>query len=161
MGRFNFKDEKDFLEVKDKAEKFYKTIDNIYCPYLKEKVAFNTKGLKHLKFKSDRQARPRKDQYSRLKLIHLTPEVLKQSHTLQGIWQTKRFEAKKMNSRWERVMKRITYYEFIAVVDTVRLKIIIKQVLGGDKHFLSVIPCWGINKTTSKRILHNGNIEAE
>jgi len=161
MGKFNFKDEKDFLEIKSNAEEFYKTIGDVYCPYLKEKIAFNTKGLKHLKFKSDRQARPRKDQYSRLKLIHLTPEVLKQSHTLQGIWQTKRFEAKKMNSRWERVMKRITYYEFIAVVDTVRLKIIIKQVLGGDKHFLSVIPCWGINKTTSKRILHSGNIEAE
>lgn len=159
MGKFNFKDEKDFLKIKGEAEEFYKTIDNIYCPYLKEKVAFNTKGLKHLKFKSNRQARPRKDQYSRLKLICLAPEVLKQSHTLQGIWQIRRFETQKMNSRWEQIMKDVTYYEFIAVVDNVRVRVIIKQVLGGEKHFWSVIPFWGIDKTTSKRILHSGDLE--
>jgi len=159
MGKFNFKDEKDFLKVKNGAEKFYKRIGGIYCPYFKEKIIFNTKGLKHLKFKSNRQARPEKDQYSRLKLIHLAPEVLKQSHTLQGIWQIRRFEVQKMNSRWERVMKDVTYYEFIAIIDTIRLKVIIKQVLGREKHFWSVIPFWGIDKTTSKRILHSGDLE--
>ena len=159
MGKFNFKDKKDFLKVKNEAEKFYKTINDIYCPYFKEKIAFNTKGLKHLKFKSNRQARPGKDQYSRLKLIHLAPEVLRQSHTLQGIWQIRRFEVEKTNSRWEHVMKEVIYYEFIAVIDAIRLKLIIKQVIGGEKHFWSVIPFWGIDKATSKRILHSGNFE--
>jgi len=159
MGKFNFKDKEDFLKVKNEAEKFYKIINDIYCPYFKEKIAFNTKGLKHLKFKSNRQARPGKDQYSRLKLIHLAPEVLKQSHTLQGIWQIRRFEAQKMNSRWEQVMKDVIYYEFIAVIDTIVIKVIIKQVFGGEKHFWSVIPFWGIDKATSKRILHSGNLE--
>jgi len=159
MGKFNFKDEKDFLEVKDEAEEFYKTINDIYCPYFKEKVSFNTKGLKHLKFISNRQARPRKDQYSRLKLIRLAPEVLEQSHTLQGIWQIRRFETQKMNSRWEHVMKDVIYYEFIAVVNTVRVRVIVKQVLGGEKHFWSIIPFWGIDKKTSKRVLHSGDLE--
>ncbi len=159
MGKFNFKDEKDFLKVKNGAEKFYKTINDIYCPYFKEKIAFNTKGLKHLKFKSNRQARPKKDQYSRLKLIHFAPEVLKRSHTLQGIWQIRRFEVQKMNSRWEQVMKDVIYYEFTAVIDTIRLKVIIKQVLGGEKHFWSVVPFWGVDKVTSKRILHSGDLE--
>jgi len=45
MGKFNFKDEKDFLKVKNEAEKLYKTINDIYCPYFKEKIAFSTKGL--------------------------------------------------------------------------------------------------------------------
>jgi len=159
MGKFNFKNEEDFLKVKNGAEKFYKKIGDIYCPYFKEKIAFNTKGLKHLKFKSNRQARPAKDQYSRLKLIHLAPEVLKQSHTLQGVWQIRRFEAEKINSRWERIMKDVTYYEFIAVMDNIRLKVIIKQVLGGEKHFWSVIPFWGVDKATSKRVLHSGDLE--
>ena len=159
MGKFNFKNEKDFLKVKSEAEEFYKTIGDIYCPYFKEKIAFNTKGLKHLKFKSNRQARPGKDQYSRLKLICLAPEVLKRSHTLQGIWQIRRFEFQKTNSRWEQVMKDVMYYEFIAVIDNVRVKVIIKEVSGGEKHFWSVIPFWGVDKTTSKRILHSGNLE--
>lgn len=159
MGKFNFKDEKDFLKIKKEAEKFYKRISDIYCPYFKEKIAFNTKGLKHLKFKSNRQARPGKDQYSRLKLIHFAPEVLKQSHTLQGISRIRRFEVQQMNSRWERVIKDVAYYEFIAVIDTIRLKVIIKQVLGGEKYFWSVIPFWGVDKATSKRILHSGDLE--
>ena len=56
-------------------------------------------------------------------------------------------------------MKEVTYYEFIAVVNTVRVKVIIKEVLGGEKHFWSVIPFWGIDKVTSKRILHSGDPE--
>lgn len=159
MGKFNFKDKEDFQKVKNEAEEFYKTIGEIHCPFLKEKIAFNIKGLKHLKFKSDRQARPKKDQYSRLKLIQLAPEVLKQSHTLQGIWQIKRFEVQKTNSRWEHIIKDVIYYEFIAVTNNVRIKVIIKEVLGGEKHFWSVIPFWGIDKATSKRILHSGNLE--
>lgn len=159
MGKFNFKDEQDFQKVKNDAESFYKTIGEVYCPYFEEKIVFNIKGLKHLKFKSDRQARPSKDQYSRLKLIDFAPEILKQSHTLQGVWQIKRFEVQKTNSRWEHVMKDVIYYEFIAVINNIRVKVIVKEVLGGEKHFWSVIPFWGIDKVTSKRILHTGDLE--
>ena len=155
MGKFNFKDEEDFQKVKNESENFYKTIDNIYCPYFKEKIVFNSKGLKHLKFKSNRKARPRKDQYSRFKLIYLVPEVLKQSHTLQGIWETKRFEDQKINSRWEKILKDVIYYEFISVVNNVRIKVIVKEVIGGGKYFWSVIPFWGIDKITSRRILYS------
>jgi len=159
MGKFNFKDEQDFQKVKTDAENFYRTIGEVHCPYLKEKVAFNTKGLKHLKFKSNRRARPRKDQYSRLKLVRLAPEILKQSHTLQGIWKIRRFENQKINSRWECVMKDVIYYEFIAVINNLRIKVVVKEVLGGEKHFWSVIPFWGIDKINSKRILHSGDLE--
>jgi hypothetical protein len=122
---------------------------------------FNAKGLKHLKFKSDRQARPNKDQYARLKLLYFAVEVLKKSHTLQGIWNIKRFENQKTNSRWEHLLKNVCYYEFIAVLENVRIKVIIKEVLGGQKHFWSVIPFWGIDKENSKRILHSGNPEED
>lgn len=159
MGKFNFKDEKDFEEIKEKAEVFYKTISEVYCQYFKEKIAFNAKGLKHLKFKSDQQARPRADQYSRLKLLHLAPKVLELSRTVQGIWETKIFEAQKTNSQWKHALKPVIFYEFIAVLDSIRVKIIIKEVYGGEKHFWSIVPFWGIDKATSRRILHSGDLE--
>lgn len=56
-------------------------------------------------------------------------------------------------------MKDVTYYEFIAILDHIRLKVIIKEVMGGEKHFLSVIPFWGIDKKTGKRILHGSSVE--
>jgi len=158
MGRFNF-NEKDFLKIKREAKKFYKTINFVICPYFKEKIIFNSKGLKHLRFKSDKKARPHKDQYPRLKLLKYAPEILKKSHTLQGILDIKRIEAQKTNSRWEHVMKKVMYYEFIAVIDNIRIKLIVKEIQGSEKHFWSIIPFWGIDKFNSKRILHSGNPE--
>ena len=43
--------EQQFNEIKQKGENFYKTIDQVYCPYFKEKISFNAQGLEHLKFK--------------------------------------------------------------------------------------------------------------
>lgn len=159
MGKFNFKDEQDFEKVRGNAEALYATIIKVACPYFGSDVAFNAKGLRHLKFKSDRQARPHKDQYSRLKLIRYAFKVLKLSKTVQGIWSVKRFEEQKTNSRWEQVIKEVVYYEFIAVLDSVRVKVIVKEVKGGEKHFWSIIPFWKIDKNTRRRILHSGDPE--
>ena len=156
MGKFNL-NENDFESIKKNAETFYETIGDVYCPYFKEKISFNSKGFKHLKFKSDRQARSRKDQYARLKLLHIAPQILKASHTLQGIWQTKRFEMLKTNNRWEYILKEVVFYEFMAVLDSIRAKVIVKEIHGGEKHFWSIIPFWGIDKASSKRILCSGN----
>ncbi len=158
MAKFNF-DSEDFIKIRNEAENFYKTIGSVFCPYLGEKIVFNIKGFKHLKFKSDKQARPYKDQYPRLRLLSLAPEVLKKSHTIQGIWKIKRLEAQKTNSRWEHIAKDVVYYEFIAVLENVRIKVILKEVSGGEKHFWSVIPFWGIDKINHKRILYSGNPE--
>ena len=56
-------------------------------------------------------------------------------------------------------MKEVIFYEFIAVLDNMRAKVIVKQVYGGKKHFWSVIPYWRIDKNNSKRILHSGDPE--
>lgn len=160
MGKFNFKEE-DFEKVKKEAESFYETVKEVHCPYFGEKVAFNVKGIKHLKFKSDQQARPRVDQYARLKLIKLAPEVLKLSRTVQGISEKRKLEHQKTNNRWEYVMKLVRHYEFIAVLQDIRVKVIIKQVEGGEKHFWSVIPFWGIDKEAGKRVLYSGNPETD
>ena len=161
MGRFNFKDQEDLESVKKRAEVFYQTIGTIRCPYFAADVAFNAKGLRHLKFKSDQVARLRSDQYVRLKLIYLAPKVLNKSHTVQGIWNTKRFEEQNINSRWERMMKEVIFYEFIAVLENVRVKVIVKEVTGGGKHFWSIIPYWDIDAGNSRRILHSGNPELD
>jgi hypothetical protein len=159
MGKFNFKDEADLAAVKEKAETFYAGIGAVRCPYFGMNIVFNAKGIRHLKFKSDQRARPSEDQYSRLKLVHLAPKVISLSRTVQGIWYTKQFEVQKTNSRWERVLKDVSFYEFMAVLDNVRVKVIVKEVSGSEKYFWSVIPFWGIDKATSKRILHSGNPE--
>lgn len=150
-----------FEDIKNKGEVLYKSIGEIYCPYFKEKVSFNTKGLGHLKFKSIKKARPEKDQYMRLRLIKLAPEVLKLSHTVQGIFETKKFERIRMHSRTDMVLKAVSYFEFIAVIKRNRVRIVVKQVENGQKFFWSIIPFWGMNKETMTRILHDGEPEED
>lgn len=146
----------DFEIIKNKGEEFYKSLADIYCPYFKEKVSFSARGFEHLKFIQREKARLEKDQYMRFKLIYLAPEVLKSSHTVQGILETKKLEKVRVNSRTDTLLKSVVYYEFIAVIKRNRIKVIVKQIDGGQKFFWSIIPFWGMNTETMTRLLHDG-----
>lgn len=145
-----------FEEIKTKGEELYKTFMEVYCPYFKEKIFFNARGLEHLKFKRLEKTRPEKDQYMRFKLIHLAPEVLQLSHTVQGVLETKKFERTRMKNRTDTILKPVRYFEFIAVIKRNRVRIVVKQIDDGQKFFWSIIPFWGMNTETMTRILHSG-----
>jgi hypothetical protein len=149
----------EFNRVKERSEGYYKDIVDAYCPYLGCQVKFNAKGLEHLKFKARRRERSHHDQFMRLKMLHYAPAILRKSHTLQGINESFTFERQKKHGRWEGALKRVTYYEFIAVMDHVRTKVIVKQVEGEDSYFYSIIPFWRVSAITKKRLLHDGNPE--
>jgi len=157
----------EFDEIKEQAEEFYKNIKETWCPYFQGIVAFNSKGLDHIKFYEWNKARPIKEQYMRLKLIKLAPEIIKKSHTLQEFFGTKRFERQKINSRWERRAVMVKYYAFVAISSNlkVKVKIIVKEIEGGNKFFWSIIPFWKVKKDKFndqyKKILHKGDLETQ
>lgn len=153
--------DKQFEEIKTKCEAFYRELIEIYCPYFQEKIHFNAKGLEHLKFKKKNFARSREDQYIRLKLLYLAPEVLKLSKTVQGISHTKSFEFVRSSARTEQKLLPVSYYEFIAVLKDVRVRIIVKQIEEAPKFFWSIIPFWKVNKQTMQRKMHSGNLEID
>ncbi len=149
------------LKRREEAELSYKNFGEVFCPYFNEKVHFNAKGLEHLKFKTRGKSRSSFDQFTRFKLLHLAPQVLQKSHTLQGIWETNLWESRKRHGAWEKVLKPVQYYEFVAVIAKVRIKIIVKRVEGGELHFWSLIPFWRMNEVTKSRKLHDGDLETE
>ncbi len=154
---------KKFNEVKHDAEEAYNKLGKIRCPYFGEDVHFNAKGLDHLIFKKWNKTRLIDDQFSRFRHLHLASKVIENSKTLQGILTRNKFERiKKKDGKWEQVLKMSTYYEFIAVMEShnsmVRVKVVVKQITGAEKHFLSIIPFWGSSKK-GERIIHSGNPE--
>jgi hypothetical protein len=151
----------DFEEIKNKGEEIYKNIVETYCPYFKEKVSFGAQGLEHLKFKRREKTRLEQDQYMRFKLIHLAPEILKLSCTVQGKLQTQKFERIRSHNRTDTVLKLVKYYEFIAIIKRDRVKVIVKQIDNGEKFFWSLIPFWEMNKDTQSRIFHEGTPEED
>ena len=157
-------DSEKFNKIKIDAENFYKKVQKIYCPYFQEDIAFNYKGLEHIKFKKWNKTRLIKDQYLRMKFLHLAPEIIKKSHTLQEFRESNNFERQKINSRWERRMMLVKYYAFVAILDNIRLKIIIKEIDRGKKIFWSICPHWKQKRTIdgkNKKILHEGDLETQ
>ncbi len=154
-------DQAKFDKAKEDAETYYKTINEVHCPFFNEKIVFNSKGLEHIKFKNIRQARPHWDQYVRLKLISLAPKIINASHTIQGISTHNSFEREKTHGRWDTIMRSATYYEFVAVIKDTRVRIVIKQVGGGIKYFWSIIPFWKMDKISGRRLIHNGKPESD
>ncbi len=154
-----------FKNTKEEAEEFYKNIEKVYCPYLKTLVSFNAKGLSHIKMKSWNKSRPKNDQYIRLKFIQLAPLIIKMSHTLQEIQKSENIEKIKISGEWKEKEKRVTYFAFIAIIDKVRLKIIVKKIENNNPYFWSIIPFWkkkncSISRKT-KKVFHEGDLRCD
>jgi hypothetical protein len=156
-----FTDE-EFEKLKQGAEALYKSIkEGVLCPYFSEKISFNAKGIEHLKFSRKNHARPRQDQYMRLKLLHLAPRVLGLSKTIQGISERTGFELVRSSAHNEILPKFCTYYEFVAIIDKSRVRIVVKQVESGPKYFWSIIPFWKYDEKNKKRRMCYGNPEED
>ena len=153
-----------FNKVKAEAEFWYKSVKYIYCPYLKKKVHFNAKGLDHIKFKEWNKTRLVSDQFLRLKFLQLVPTILEKSGTLQEYSETKNFERKKVSSKWGKRLVPVKYYGFIALLkNTIRVKVIVKEVERGQPIFWSIIPFWKNKKNPItreiKKVFHEGDLE--
>lgn len=55
----------------------------------------------------------------------------------------------------------VNYYEFVAILNDMRVKVIVKEVSGGEKYFWSIYPFWRAGKNDSKRLLFSGNPETD
>ena len=56
-------------------------------------------------------------------------------------------ERQKKKSRWEKHKKEVNYYEFIAVINSERVRVIVKKIEGGGEIFLE--PCSLLETVTS------------
>ncbi len=121
-------------------EKLYRSIGKIYCPYFKETVHFTELGFEHIRFKNRNKSRTIKDQNMRFKLLPNVVRIINLSHTLQGKLYKNRFEERFINNRREIALTQVIYYEFLAIIDDKKIKVIIKEITGKEKVFLSVIP---------------------
>lgn len=143
--------------VKSYSEELYKSFEPVRCPYFNELVYFTGQGLKHLKFKGERLERLLQDQYMRFKLLPMAPLVLKRSGTVQAVSSRQGFEFVRRNNKTESFVVQRMYYEFVAVVEDVRVRIIVKQIDGGQLFFWSIIPYWKMEGEI--RAFHLGNPE--
>jgi hypothetical protein len=150
--------EEEFEAIRQAAEDAYRKVERVRCPYFSDNVHFNAKGIEHLKFKEKNKARVREDQYVRFRLLKIAPEVIRLSKTVQGKSEQHVPEAVRSNGRTETRILLAVYHEFIAIIDGIRVRVIVKQVSGGPHYFWSIVPFWKNDATHGKR-MHYGRPE--
>ena len=105
----------------------------ISCPaFPGEAVVLNSKGLHHIFYKGGvkKFARSEKESAVRASLVPRAIKVLKFQCFVQE------------ESLLDLGNKKIKFWAFEAVVDNRRIKVIVRQINDGKKHFWSVIPAW-------------------
>lgn len=118
---------------KNQIKKIFDQNKEISCPaFPNEKVVLNSKGLHHIFYKGGQTkfARSEKESSARASLIPRAIKVLKYMCFVQE------------DSQLVIGTKIIRYWAFEAVVDGRRIKVIVRQIGNGNKHFWSVIPAW-------------------
>jgi len=135
-------DAPDYNRTREKAFNYYKGIGVVFSPALKGKVHFDSQGFNHLIYKRKNKERNKREQVFKFKLINKARQIIEIATTFQeydeGLLEMQRKKYKK------RVLETIVvkYWGLVAVIDDYRIKVIIRQMGNGEKHFWSVIPAW-------------------
>lgn len=136
-------DTSNYEKIKENARNFYKKLGRIRCPaFNNEYVYFTSEGFNHLVYKNERRERNKNDQITKFKLLPKVKQIIEISTTFQeydeGLIEVKR---KKYKKRIDETMI-VKYWGFVAIIKGFRIKVIVRQIGNGQKHFWSVIPGW-------------------
>jgi hypothetical protein len=154
-----------FQQRKAEAEAFYQSIDPVKCPYFNgDCVHFNSEGFEHIVFKEWNKTRSRVEQYTRFRLLPLAVSITKKSGTLQEYDERNLFVRRQSRGKWNKILKPVRYYVFTAIVKDLRVKVIVKEIEGGQKCFHSIYPSWNTQpdgQGGKKKKLYHGDPETD
>lgn len=139
--------EKKLQKIRKNAQEFYVKQESVSCPYFKDKIEFTSEGFDHIRYKRARSGRSSDVQAMRYKILPLSVDVLSNSKTLQEYEEQRVFIDVKKNKKREKILKEVKFFGFIAIIKTWKVKVIIRQVGNGKKHFWSIILNWKTRKS--------------
>src|SRR3989344_6631429 len=123
------------MNSRDKARLQYFKIKKVKCPaFAKEAVIFNAKGFNRIFYKGARSERDFKDAQTRVRLLDRAVILLKKSGVVQ--------EENAYKAESKEKVKEFKFWAFEGVIEDRRIKVVVRQIGKGKKHFWSVIPAW-------------------
>lgn len=124
-------------ELKRLAKISYDTVGSVESHHLKSKIVFNSVGFRHLVWQG-KTPRRRREQIRRFALLPYAAGIIKnpigkiEYRTGEELSKTK-WHHKKMNGK-----SVAQFWGFVGKVDGKRVKVIVRQVGKGEKHFFSI-----------------------
>ena len=109
------------------AKSLYRKIEKVICPILDgEEIHFNATGFGHLIRKL--KIRSRSEQKRRFRLIPFAKKIILESKTVED-YREKKMKKSKMVKEWA----------LVSTFGALTIKLIIRQVGKGNKHFYSIM----------------------
>lgn len=129
----------EYEQLKLKAKKVYSKIGRIASPALNDEyVAFTNIGFTHL-IRKGRNPRPRNEQAGRFLLIPYAEQIIKNPKAiiLYRSSETKYY----INRHGQKILTTSTahFWTFVESIKGVKIKIVIRQLNKGQKHFFSIM----------------------
>lgn len=149
-------DVSNYEKIREDARVFYQNIGSIRCPALDHQlVHFTSEGFNHLIFKGNRSERDKSVQIMKFKLLSRAKEIIILTTTYQE------YEESLINVR-RKHFKKIVYesavvkcWGFVAIIGNFRVKVIVRAIGNGQKHFWSVIPAWSTSYYRAIKLISN------
>jgi hypothetical protein len=116
--------EESYEEVKQKAKELYERVGRVWCPALNDEIIFGSNGFRHLVRNGSRH-RYKSEQKRRFALISLAKDILENSQN---------FAVREIDSGG----KKATFWAFTERRNDKIIKVIVRQIEGQKKKFLSV-----------------------
>lgn len=130
-------------KAREDAANFYKSIGRMRCPALNnEYIHFTSEGFNHLIYKNKRRERDRSVQIMKFKLLSKVKILVGTSSTYQEYDEGLKEVRVKTKKKIVNVTRVVKYWGFVAIIKDYRIKVVIRQLGDGQKHFWSVIPAW-------------------
>jgi hypothetical protein len=150
-----------YEEIRDTADKLYKSFRPIKCPALKDKeIHFTSGGFNHLIYRIPKQERDKRVQILRFELIEKAYALLSEITFMQEFEQY--YDEKKiwMNKKPRITNVLFTDIGFVGIVKGFRIKVVVRKIGEGKFEFLSVIPAWTTRYYRDIKVIRNskGNV---
>jgi len=157
-------DVSNYEKVKEDAANFYKMIGRVRCPALNDEyVHFTSEGFNHLIYKNERRERDRGVQIMKFKLLSKAKVLVSTSSTYQEYDESLREARRKQKKKVVSGTCVVRYWGFVAIIKDYRIKVVVRQLGNGQKHFWSVIPAWSKSHYKDIKLISKskGNLEED
>lgn len=129
--------EENYEEAKRKAKELYSKIGSVWCPALGQRINFNRVGFQHL-LQKERKFRPKSERLRRFALLPYAKEIVSDYRGSIVYEKRKVFRRREIDGEDTSVASIMYFWAFADEWDGRRIKLVIRQVDGGEKHFFSI-----------------------
>ncbi len=146
---------KDYLKIRESAHKLYAGFGKVYCPALGADIHFTSEGFNHLIYERAKKERDKRTQILRFDMLEKAKFILKTITMYQEYEEN--IEYRKVNRQGKYIGMNVVVrcWGFVAIVQKLRVKVVVIQVGNGKMEFQSVIPAWFIKHYRQIKLIQN------